>query len=294
MPPQATVSRAAQLASARIDDGAPLHEALFDAGVIDEGQRPLLRAAERTGDAPRALREVAKDMKQARALALGLLAGLAYPVFLLLCALFILPLPELVLHGFGPYLRSVLPPLLIGGGLFGGVAWALRTRRLTVALLLKPTRQVPGLAGYHRDAAAARVCRLLGRTLAAGLPVDDAMRSAGEALPYPDQRLALDGARRSVERGASLVEALGRSALLPPETLAAVGTAEAAGKLEDVLAKRAEVHEKAAVARSRVIAGVLAAVIGLVVMAGLALNIVSRFAEVLSGGGRGILPPDLR
>lgn len=292
LPAGSDAAKAARLACTRLDGGAALHEALADAGLADGALVPLLRSAEQSGDTPLALREAARDLERARGLTVGLAAGLAYPAFLLLFALFVLPLPTLVTQGLAAYLGTVLPPLLAAVGLAAGLAWALRTGRLTVARLLRPTRHLPGFAGYHREVAAARICRLLGRTLAAGLPVDAALLAAEDALAFSDERLALAGARRRVAAGSGLAEALGHAEALPPETLAAVATAEAAGCLEEALSSRAAVHEQAAVTRARLLAGLLATAIGVLVMFGLAASILSRFVAALPGGD--LLPSELR
>ncbi len=293
-PAGAPAARAATAAAERLAEGATLHEALADAGLADRSQAALIRAAERAGHVPATLQEVATEIRAARQQLRALAGALAYPVFLLLVALVVLPLPTLVTEGLGAYLGTVLPPLVVAGGVAAALVWAVRTGRLTAARLLAPTRRLPVLSGFHREVAAGRTCRVLGRTLAAGLPADDALAAAGEALPYPDQRLAMERSRRAVAGGASLTDALQRAALLPPDTLAAVATAEAAGSLDRVLAERADTHRDASVRRARAIGAGLAALVGLGVMVGLAAAILMRYLALLPGLGGEALPPELR
>ena len=285
---------AARAARERLGKGEAVHAALAAAGLLEPTEAAIIRAAERAGGVPGALLEVAGDLGSATKQWSVLGAALGYPVFLCAFATVILPLPTLLTDGVGAYLSTALPPLLVTGAVVGVVAWLVLVRRVPIATFLAPTRPLPVFKTLHMHIASARICRALGRLIAAGLPMDEALAAARDSLPYADQRAAMDRTRSQVKSGSVLAEALTSAGILPPETLAAVAAGEASGRLDGTLAQRAESHQQAAAKTAKIIGAAVSTMVTLAVMGMLAYAIVGQYLALLPGFGGEGLPPELR
>ena len=136
-------------AAKRLRDGASLHEALTEQGLLDPSAAALVEAGETSGQISQALVDIGAELGEIRKQLSVLALSCAYPVFLLVAATFIMPFPKLILEGFGAYMTEVVPPILI----FGFFARA----------------TPPAVAGWHKSAATERP--------AAAVPARNARRS---------------------------------------------------------------------------------------------------------------------
>lgn len=276
----------------RIHAGASLHEAMTEQRLLGPAAAALVRAGERSGGVPDALRQVAADLDSAGRQLTALAMACAYPVFLLVAANFIMPFPKLILEGVGAYAAAVIPPLLWVGVPITALTGALWTGRLTWAQLLSPTRRIPGMRAIHVNIAAGRLCRMTGRLLAAGLSVDESLELAGETLPYADQTAAIARARKAIEGGTGLGAALAPTGLLPPETMSVVASAEKAGRLDAALAERADKHGEAAAKGAKVVAAIASTALTVAVVLLIASQILMTYMRILPGIGN--FPPELQ
>jgi len=281
-------------AGERVRTGATLAVALRQAGLLDSLGEALVRAAEEAGDVPTALREIGQDLEATRQRLLSVAWASAYPVFLLVFANFVMPLPTLVLEGVRPYLAASLPPFFCVAIPLTCLAWALAIGRLSWSQALRPTRRIPGLARVHGHFAAARLCRVLGRLLGAGLSIDVALAHTARTLPYSDQRRAVESMRTAIRGGSGLAASLGPTGLLDAESMAVVATAERAGRLEQALGDRARVHAAAAAHGAKAAGAVLSTLLTLLVLGRVALEILLAYRRVLPGLGGGDLPPEVQ
>jgi type IV pilus assembly protein PilC len=150
-----------------------------------------------------------------------------------------LPLPTRALLGAGAWLASPRAVLLAGAGALVAFA-ALRAYRRSPAVWDRARLRVPAIGALLRHAVIARVTRMLGILLRSGVgmlaAIDVVAPVAGSAL-YAN---ALAGVQTALRRGESLHQAMRRSALFDPLTLALVGVGEETGALDVMLLKAAD------------------------------------------------------
>ncbi|MEX0894048.1 MAG: type II secretion system F family protein [Gemmatimonadota bacterium] len=188
-------------------------------------ERTLLTLGEESGSLDEALRLLAEFYTRKHRLMLWVKKQMAYPVFTLLAACFVAPLPLLVIGHTGAYVLSALAGvtllLLAAGTLIGAVA---------VHYGRKP------------PLARARMARALATAIQAGLPLPRAIRLAADASGQP----AIAGfVERIGERrlaGGSIGASLAGCPHLTPEFMAVLATAEATGDFGPLM-RLAELYE---------------------------------------------------
>jgi len=124
-----------------------------------------------------------------------------------------------------------VPGFLLLAGLAGRAFSTEKGRRMGDRLVLA----VPVLGDLCRKQAVARWAGTMSTLLGSGLPVDRSLAIVRGAVG--NAALAEDIARveREVREGASLSDALRRSAILPPTVSFAAGVGEESGELQEVL-----------------------------------------------------------
>lgn len=278
----------------RVRRGAPLSAAFQAADKAAQRSvfGPLFATVARVGEAGgalgSALARLAADLERREALARRVRAASAYPAIVLVVAVgaaafllaFVVPTFEALFAEFdaelpaptravlwlSATLRSGLPYLfgaallavLLGRWLLGRPGAAERVRWAGEAALLR----IPVVGRLRRTARAARFLRALGTLVQAGVPLADALGAAGAASGSPRGQLGANAAKRALERGAGVAQAIGLGSdraggLLPPSALALVEAGERGGALGEML-ERAAAHEEAeAEALADGLAGVL-------------------------------------
>jgi type II secretory pathway component PulF len=194
--------------------------------------------------------------------------ALAYPAFLVVMASVVLPLPVLVSSGASAYAHRALPGVCaVALALALGLVVAPRVRGPARSVLALAVSRVPVFGVIVVDTARASVLELLGVLLGAGVP---APASLAGALPAGMQ-VDVGRARRALDDGGGLVDALVAVAVLAPgSALAArVALAERMGTLDKALPLLAK--EARGRARARMLA--LTAVAGLLCFVGVAVAI---------------------
>ena len=214
-------------------------DGLRAAGLVDDAGRAIVGAGERGGFLPAALRAVATDADAALARRRRALATLAYPAFLVGAASLILPLPVAVTGGMGAYLARALPGFVVVTAamlaLFVVIPrLPLATRARLTALAARIPVYGAVIAGEKRAAA----LEVLGRMLAAGVPVSRALPSALAAAGLEERALA---------GGDTLAAALARAGVVDGSATARVALAERTGTLDKALpALAGEARDRAA------------------------------------------------
>jgi type II secretory pathway component PulF len=271
----------AQAVRADIEAGVPFSETLERLGLLDPGTRAAIRAAEARGELPGALRLASAETARRRKLRFRLLLGLAYPLFLLVAAVVVLPLPVAFgKGGVAAYLVRVAPRLACMG--------AALVLALVVIPRLRPSSPVrrairwigvrsPIAAQAALNDALSTFAGLLGACIKAGLPVRESLTLAAHAAgPHPAFAGAAERLVEAIDRGASLVDALRRIPAFPAADLAQVGTAELAGTLDSALPALEARHRD----RARILWWTLAAAVGIAVFLGIVALVT---AQILSG-----------
>lgn len=249
-----------------------------------------VRASERTGDLASALSRYVAYELQFDAIRKKLVSASIYPALLLLLGTvvtlflmgYVVPRFSLAYESTGrdlPWMSALL--LRAGRGLAGhGAAlgaMAVLAVLAATAVLRSPARRavlldaVLGLPGLARKAAEfrlARVYRALSLLLDAGIPLPRALRMVGGLLGR-EQQPRLDQARRAVEQGVPLSQALVAAGLADAVAESLMRVGERSGQMARMLERTARFHDDE-FARwvdwaSRLLEPLLMALIGLVI-----------------------------
>ena len=149
----------------------------------------------------------------------------------------VLPLPTRILIALSGFLVKFwwLVIILIVVGVI-----ALRRYRKTPEGALVVDRlllKVPVMGKLNRDSSLTEFTRTLGALVAAGVPIIEALKIAGETATNATHRLALENVSSLVEKGISLSNALGREETFPPLIAQMASVGEETGKMDEVLTK---------------------------------------------------------
>ncbi len=109
---------------------------------------------------------------------------------------------------------------------------------------------VPGVASVHRSLNWAQFVELLRLQVSHGLPLEQALRRAGEATDDRRLRAAVAQVGDELQRGGSLADALPRATALPPLMRWMLATSEQQGTLVETLQLLAESYRRRAIQRA--------------------------------------------
>jgi len=225
----------------------------------------MVAAGEATGDMEQVLMQLAGHLERAAALRRKLMSVLLYPALVVVVAtlvtggllVFVVPVFADVFAAFGQSLplptRAVLRlsaalstalPWLALCGFVTTVAtrqW-LRTdrgRRRADRLLL----HVPLVSGVIQRAEIAKLARVLGTLVLAGVPLLESLRIAGQAAQSTAYRSALETISDRVREGEPLAESFAATRLFPGSVTQLVSIGEGTGTLDASLLRVAELYE---------------------------------------------------
>ncbi len=242
-----------------------------------------VRAAERIGELSPAFDAIAEAIDgwlHAR----GALARRAtYPMMVLLVGVVVGPLPKVVTSGAGAYGRLVgtnlaLIAALVLGCVFG-LPWLMRNTRLGEEVRRLAWR-LPWPARIYRDHVRATFYAVLARNLGAGLPVFEALGSAGAVTADARTEAAATSAGRAVGEGSELAPALVDAGLVPSSERMMVVAGERAGTLDESLRVMATLYRERAAAGLGRLMSVLGGALTVLVFIFIALSILGTFQDV--------------
>jgi type II secretory pathway component PulF len=270
---------------ADIEADLPLSRSFERLGLLDEGTRALIRAAEVRGALPDALRLAAAQIATRRTLRNRLLLGLSYPILLLVAAVVVLPLPVAFgPGGMGAYLARVAPLLacVVTAVVLGVVVLP---RQAPSSVLRRAVRwigfRIPVAGQALLSDTLSAFLGVLGACLRAGLPARESLTLAAQAAaPHPAFEGAAGRLLAAVDRGDSLASALALIPAIPPVDLSQVRTAELSGALDQVLPALEARHRQRARAQWLVVAAVVAGVVFLGVVGMVVAQIVNGWVDV--------------
>lgn len=264
-------------------EGTPLSASLSRLGIIDDVDAALLVAGERTGHFDAAVADLVASANRRIQQRRALTSLLAYPAFLVIFALLVLPLPLAFTCGPGAWAARALPPVMILVGT--AIGWTFVWPRLPAS---SPVRRwvatvaayTPLVASAVEAASRARFTGLLARAVDAGLGLREALTLAsrgvgpGFSLPLPSRLVAV--AERS-----GLAGALAETRLFGPHELAIIANAEQTGRVVDALKQLEAESWERSVARTKTTIAALGAIVFAVVTVAIGISIVRGFAQVL-------------
>ncbi|MEM1184964.1 MAG: type II secretion system F family protein [Planctomycetota bacterium] len=248
---------------ARVESGSSLSDAMVDHGrVFDPVSRSLVQAGESSGTLPAMLDRLSNLTRQQEALSKAVGGALAYPIMLfsvstiVIIATLVTVVPRFagMFESLGADIPSSTAALLwlsgavqmywwaivLGIGAVCFSAWRFMGSPKGRQLVHSASLNAPLFGTLVRDLAMARVCRLLGVLITSRVPLLEALTLTREASALEPIRRLVQEAEDSVVDGNALADVLAGSSLVTPSIAAAARSAEASGKLGEVLSSLAD------------------------------------------------------
>jgi general secretion pathway protein F len=240
-----------------LKDGVGIGEAFKGAPAISQLEQRLIDAGSRGGRLVEVMDELGAHFEDRAAVKRALVAGLAYPVFLVHAAIVLPSIPLLVSDGVGAFFMAVLTPLAIAYAVIAMLVlgWrALRSANPRAADgLVLSIPLVGAVAGKRALSSSLDVLRLL---YASGVPILEAVEAAASACPNAAVGERFVRIRARMGSGESLAQAFSGERDMPTQVLDLVTTGETSGRLDDLLGRAARaLDDEAKLARRALIAG---------------------------------------
>lgn len=236
--------------------GVDIPSAGARSGLFTPFEVSVVRAAVQAGSPAATYRRLAERYQQQAQQRASIKSRLSLPLFVLIIALCVQPLPSLVagtLSG-GAYLVQVLRPLVLLAGLVYFMFW-LKTwleQAPATPLVLELARfmtRLPLFGEMHVRQVNREFFTSMALLLEAGIPMLDALPRAVDSMPNPALRADFARLKQRMTRGASLSQALqGAQNLGNDQVLGYIQTGEASGTLPEMLQRFVDM-ETAAITR---------------------------------------------
>ena len=225
----------------------------------------MIRASERTGDLPEALRRYLTYWEQSDKVRSKIISAAIYPAVIIfagtLVTLFLMfyvvprfsriyddirgdvPFLSLLLINWGKFIESNwIVALVVGCGLLSAIIFTL-ARPEGRALLVRTVMRIPALHERAKIYQLARLYRTLGMLLRGGIPVLQALdMSAG--LIGIELRVGLQAASSRIREGMLMSRAMEEHGLTTPVALRLLRVGERTGHMGDMLERIAAFHDE--------------------------------------------------
>ncbi len=198
----------------------------------------LIRSGEITGNLEKNLEFLCRYLGRIRRWKTKILTGLIYPLILLHAAVFLPPLPVLIMDGFRPYIGAVYRPILYLYSLFfllfalKKITGKSKTLSGTFDILLW---KIPVAGRISRNLALARFLKSLGLGLKAGLGAEKALRVSSASASNATIIRALSARPRELLENEGITGVIRHSGLLSGGFLDVIYTGEESGTVDDAL-----------------------------------------------------------
>lgn len=259
------LGRYVQAVRDEVKTGASLSDAFAHQGVFPPIYVTSIMAGEKSGALPEVLDRFITYEKLALAVRKKLMLSLLYPSLLIVLVIgLIIFLVTYVVPNFAQLYSSMsarLPPMtliliavgttarnyiLLGAGVLVALAFAFRiwsSGEKAQEKLDKLKIGTPVVGGIWIKYQVAQLSRVLSTLLTGGIPLVQALETAGRSLGSSLLRKALDGARRSVKEGQSLSNSLRATGIFPSLSIDMMEVGESTGALPAMLNSVAEFYE---------------------------------------------------
>lgn len=239
----------------------------------------MVRAGEAAGILDTLMERLAHTLEKNNALRARVRAALSYPAVvitialavLLLILLHVVPVFEDVFRAFGAELPwSTQLVLGLSRALDAYALWLALGMLGLAALLYRQWQQalwqralhrrllaLPLLGDMLRNAVVARWAHTLSALLAAGVPLVEALPTAGQACAHPLYSRVSEHLQRRVAQGGRLSEGMAHTGRFPDMLVQLCATGEDTGTLDTLLARAAELMEQELDARVSALSGLL-------------------------------------
>ncbi len=272
-----------------IEEGSSFTEAISAPGrFFTPFERAVIQAGEMSGNLEEKLNLLADYREKVSAWRRKMIAGMIYPVIILHAAIFIPPLPTLILQGFIPYVQAVLGALLWVYGISLGIFLAVKiSGRIQVVLYARDylLQAIPVSRGIWRSLALTRFTASLSSLCGAGISIKSSLKLASSSCgnEYIKQRIFEQ--IHLIEKGQGVTEVLQKSRVFPEMVIQMVSTGEEAGKIEGMLSKVSSYYEDKAEAAITLLNNVVPVILYLAVAGYVAFKIISFYAGYFRGLG---------
>lgn len=249
-----------------VKGGSLLSEAFRAQGIFPEIYTTSLMAGEKSGNLEEVLDRYIQYQRTAQTVKKKLLASLVYPALLVFMVLVMVTfLVTYVIPNFAELYRSMsrdLPPMtraliaftdafkqyqialmiLVVGTAIGFWIWRSTERGGETLDRLKMKLPLAGAVWIKHQVA--QFSRILATLLSGGIPVVQALETAGHTVTSRLLRRSLDSASRMVREGRPLSQGLSQSGFFPELAIEMVEVGESSGALPQMLASVAEFYEE--------------------------------------------------
>ncbi len=241
----------------RVEEGSDLSEGMSllrpspNAFVLS-----MIKAGEYTGTLGKVLSDVADELEQENVYQKRIKAALAYPMLLLITvvvvlyvlSVWVLPMYEKLFAGMGAELPFLTRVIFAGGRALPFLLWGtlgLVTSGLLVLRLMGPDlwkkclehilEELPLIAKVYHLRDLVQFSRMLGRLLAAGIPLLEALRLTAGAVRGSEMLKLINQLVLQVRQGKGMVSLLRVSKIFPKEGAEMIAVAEESGQLDRML-----------------------------------------------------------
>ena len=276
-------ARATRAIGAALLAGGSLADALQSAG-FDPVEVALVHAAERSGSLGAALSRLASRLEVEQSVAAEIRDGLLQPMGMLLSAAVLLPAPLAIEHGFGAWFAAAAAGVLGVVAVVAALALGLPrlwTRPALRGRILGLAEVVPGLSALVRRRRFALLFGVLAPALEAGVPLDEALLLAADAVAEPRVADAIAGLAARVRTVGGLAEGARSLPGIDEETLGRLATGELGGGLAAVATERAATFTRRHAEALRGSAKALRTLLSALVMIAVSAAIAAQFGKML-------------
>jgi len=267
-----------------VEKGTALSTAMERAGSPFSGmQVSFTRFGEQTGTLPEVCGTLAEYADKEMNLEREILSSMAYPLFLLLLALIMLPiLQSIIMPASGVSIpwgiaKSLVSYVIILAGLYG--TWKLMATSAVASVLV----QVPFFGTIVKKLALCRFTRTLGVGLQAGVSMGQCLETSISVTSNAWLEKELSSLKASIQRGGSLADGFKSVNALPSTIKEMITVGEQSGKLPEMLKKTSDFLEDDARHKIQVISKLLPIVFFLPIAGFVAYVIISMGTSIFSG-----------
>ncbi|GAA4358921.1 type II secretion system inner membrane protein GspF [Kangiella marina] len=251
---------------AKVMEGHTLADGLSDfPSVFNELYRSMVAAGERAGHLDKVLNRLADYTERRQKISTKVSAAMVYPIVLILVAvgvvsgLMVFAVPKVVeqFQHMGEELPTITKILIgvsdftISYGLYVLIAAVLMSFGIKAWLRNEENRlkwhstilKLPIIRRLSRNLNTAQFASTLNILHSSGVPLLEAMNIGGKVLSNLKMRRAIGEAAIKVREGGSLKKALQQTGQFPPMMIHMIGSGEASGELEHMLAQVSENQE---------------------------------------------------
>ena len=234
------LKNAALCAHAELVHGGSLSDALEKfPRLFSEWHTGVIRAGEKSGHLSESLAMLSGQLEKSYSDLLKLLTGLAYPAFVLLIALGLLPFIKIGSCGMGSCTRGIFTTLFFLAAA-GTAVYFLSRKKAGQEIVLS----LPVVGRLVRQFAVTRFVRALQSLVSSGVPILTAWKLSADASGNDAVRSGLLSAMGEIEQGGLISGAFKKAAIFPDYMIGMIASGEKSGSISQMLDSAAGYCEK--------------------------------------------------